>query len=177
MKYLRRHPLVWVIVPVVVALVAAGTALAVRGDVWAGSAQISVGGTPVFIGEGYVIDTPPVYVYNKTLMFTISNATTPGAPYTVEAKGRLFGNQQFIGFYGNEVTQAFGFRGSAVLKDDAGTILCRSGRLVVGGRWDGDSFGELKLPKSCPGFGGQQYLSFKTRVDGTSIDNASMLQR
>jgi hypothetical protein len=155
---------------------AAGVAFAVAGDVWQGSAQISTGGAPVFVGTGYVIDTPPVYVYDKTITFALADASRPAEVYTVKGTGRLFGNQQFTGFFGNEVTQGFGFRGSATLSGPAGTVLCR-GTLIAGGRWDGDAFGELTFPASCVPFSGQQYVSFKTRVDGTSTDNVSMLQR
>jgi hypothetical protein len=164
------------LVAVVAFGVAVGAAFAAAGDVWQGSAQISTGGAPVFIGQGYVVDTPPVYVYEKTITFSISDASRPAEVYTVNGVGRLFGNQQFNGAFGNEVTQSFGFRGSATLIGPRGTILCR-GTLVAGGRWDGDAFGELTLPTSCVRFGGQQYVSFKTRIDGTSTDNTSMLQR
>jgi hypothetical protein len=94
----------------------------------------------------------------------------------VSATGRLFGNQQVTGAFGQQVTQAFAFRGFATLTNSAGRAICH-GALIAGGRWDGDAFGELTLPHSCRVFGGQQYVSFKTRVDGTSTDNASMQQR
>jgi hypothetical protein len=153
-----------------------GTALALTGDVWDGSGHISTAGHLVFTGDSYKIDTPPVFVYEKTITFTLTNESRHSATYTVTATGRLFGNQLFTGALGQQVTQGLGFRGAASLKDQTGHVVC-TGTLIAGGRWDGDAFGELTFSSTCPVFSGPQYLSFKTRGDGTSVANVSMQQR
>jgi hypothetical protein len=158
-------------VGMVIGGVLGGTALAATGDLWQGAGQISVGGTDTVVGD--------VNVYPKTISFTLKNQThTTESGYTLVASGRLFGDAEFTGANGQQVTQAFGFTSTSVaMKNSTSKTVCSSGKLIAGGRWDGTAYGELTFPSPCTVFHGRQYVEFRTRVDGTSTDDVFMTQR
>jgi hypothetical protein len=136
-------------------------AVAAIGDNWTGSATMGADGQLVYFA-GIPGNASAIWVYSpRTFSFTLTNQSSSAEAYVVTAVGDVFGDQNGTGM--------FSYRSDSVtMRDAAGSIVCSSGELTVGGHWQGSSFGQLIFNRrKCP-LVGTQYLNFYRLPDGST---------
>jgi hypothetical protein len=127
---------------VALAVSAATFAYAASGDQWLGTGSQATDGSPVYQSPNYNL----AEWENRTITVSLRNQRTNDGPLVIEARGVVYGD--FQPQDGGLPSAAFGFDGTATLKNGAGKVVCR-GDATAGGM-PADYYMRVSFGKKCP---------------------------